>query len=142
MTPSSLIAALFPKEYESAVKAYSLQVWDPPLPFGVRFDRNPPAFFKYFPTLDHLALYDLVQCVLVFNAKMTADAKPPEPDQCLAALTDRQRIERLERLVCALASGLLSHEYSKDLCLDGIERCCLKLANDQDLQGALLELAV
>lgn len=50
------------------------------------------------------------------------------------------RIERAERLICACAAGILAHEYSKDLCRNGIEEALKKLANEQSLQGALLAL--
>lgn len=57
------------------------------------------------------------------------------------ALTDAQRIARLELLVCVLARGILAHEYSKDLCRGGTEEACKALANDQDLNAAMIALA-
>lgn len=57
-----------------------------------------------------------------------------------AALSETQRIERLEVLVCMLARGILQHEYSKDLSRHGTEAACKALA-EQDLNGALIELA-
>lgn len=48
-----------------------------------------------------------------------------------------RRFDRLERLVCMLACGLLQHEYTKDLVRGGTEEACRKLANEYDLEGAL-----
>lgn len=65
----------------------------------------------------------------------------PRLDSVPATLSDTQRIERLEMLVCMLARGILQHEYSKDLCRHGTEEACKALANDYDLNAALIALA-
>ena len=57
------------------------------------------------------------------------------------ALTDAQRISRLEHLVCVLARGILQHEYSKDLCRHGTEDALQELANNHDLTAALIAVA-
>ena len=56
-------------------------------------------------------------------------------------LTDRQRIERLEALVKILASGILQHEYAKDLCRNGTEAALKAIVNEGDLNKALIEVA-
>lgn len=62
-------------------------------------------------------------------------------EQLEAGTSANDRISRVEVLVCMLARGILSHEYSKDLCRDGVEAACKALANDGDLQAALVILA-
>jgi len=46
------------------------------------------------------------------------------------------RIARLERLVQAIARGVLLHEYAKDLSRDGVEAILLEVS-DGDLDAAL-----
>jgi len=57
------------------------------------------------------------------------------------ALTDAQRISRLEHLVCVLARGILQHEYSKDLVRHGTEDALQALADKHDLNAALIAVA-
>lgn len=53
-------------------------------------------------------------------------------------LTDRERIERLERLVEILARGILLHEYAKDLCRENTEASLRELERGH-LNKAIIE---
>jgi hypothetical protein len=63
-----------------------------------------------------------------------------ESGEFVAVADIDSRVAQLEKLVCVLALGILQHEYSKDLCRHGTEDALLKLANDEDLPGAILEV--
>lgn len=43
----------------------------------------------------------------------------------------QQRIERLEKLVAVLATGILLHEYSKDLCRFGTQDALEHIRNGE-----------
>ena len=53
-------------------------------------------------------------------------------------LTDRERIERLERLVEILARGILLHEYAKDLSRQNTETALRELERGA-LNKAIIE---
>ncbi len=51
------------------------------------------------------------------------------------------RIEKLEQVVFILARGLLQYQYEKDLCRNGTEDACQALANDENIDAALLAVS-
>lgn len=69
---------------------------------------------------------------------MQGDGYGPEPiEPPPVPYNLRARVERLESVVCILARGILSHEYSKDLCRGGIEEALKTLAYDENLKAAI-----
>jgi hypothetical protein len=51
----------------------------------------------------------------------------------------RARVERLEKVVEILATGLLLNEYGKDLCRHGVEAACKELSHNGDIKAAISE---
>jgi hypothetical protein len=65
----------------------------------------------------------------------------PEPPEPSVPFNLRARVARLEAVVCdVLARAILMQEYGKDLCRDGIEVACQKLAWENDIKAALAEV--